>query len=168
MTEKFNKAVKLILKHEGGYVDHPDDPGGETNFGISKRAFPDVDIKNLTEEKAAEIYKEKYWRKIFGPSLPPALAIHVFDYAVNSGVKRASKTLQRLVKTKPDGVIGLITVEAVGKHYKKDQVKEQMIFIEQYRASRMDFLVGLKTFKTFGKGWTRRVNETHMEAMRNI
>ena len=164
MTEKFKKAVKLILKHEGGYVNHPDDPGGATNVGISKRAFPDVDIKNLTEEKAAEIYKDKYWNLINGVMLPMPVAIHIFDYAVNSGVKRASKTLQNLSNCVPDGVIGPRTLNAVMQLYNASE----MMFIEQCRASRMDFLIGLETFKIFGKGWTRRVNETHMEAMRNI
>ena len=112
----FEEAVKVVLKHEGGYVNDPDDPGGETNFGISKRAFPDLDIKNLTEEDAIKIYYEKYWKQSKVEMLPERLWNIYFDMAVNMGRKRACEILQKAcnhknkVGIKVDGRIGRNTV----------------------------------------------------------
>lgn len=94
MDYKFQQALKFTLKWEGGYVNDPDDPGGETKWGISKRANPSVDIKNLTMEQAAEIYRVKYWEPAGCPALGMAEASAVFDTAVNCGVERAKKWLR--------------------------------------------------------------------------
>jgi len=161
----FDNAITLILKHEGGYVDHPDDPGGETKFGISKRAYPDVDIANLSEHDAALIYKEDYWNKIRGDDLPFPLALLTFDAAVNSGCKRASKWLQHAVDANPiDGYIGDITVEIANAAYGKNADE----CIHQAIHQRQQFVRGLLTYKTFGKGWDRRIKETEQEAKKWI
>ena len=108
----FEEIVQVVLEHEGGYVNDPDDPGGETNFGISKRAFPDIDIKNLTEEDAVKIYHDKYWKPSKVEMLPERLWTTYFDMAVNMGKKRACEVLQkacnhkRKVNIKVDGRLG--------------------------------------------------------------
>ncbi len=114
----FGKAIQFVLEHEGGYVFDPHDPGGETKYGISKRAYPDVDIKNLTEEEAIEIYKRDYWEKIQGDSLPYALSLALLDTAVNCGVFKAGIWFQMSLNVlfkkglKLDGIIGPKTVAA--------------------------------------------------------
>jgi len=157
----FDIAVELILKHEGGYINHSSDPGGETNYGISKRAYPDVDIANLTKEDATAIYKRDYWDRIAGDDLPFAVGIVVVDYAVNSGVSRASKALQLAVDATPDGVIGPMTLKAVRAHFEQDVVKK-------VTHSRQQFVRSLLTYKTFGKGWERRIDETRAFALEHL
>ena len=109
----FQRAISFTLRWEGGYVNDPADPGGETNFGISKRSYPDLDIASLTEEQAREIYRRDYWDKVCGSDLPALTAIVVFDWAVHSGPALASRALQRSVGANPDGVIGPRTLESV-------------------------------------------------------
>ena len=92
----FEKAIEFALKWEGGYINHPDDPGGETNFGISKRAYPSLDIANLTEEQAKEIYRRDYWDKCGCNSLPEPEDLIVFDTAINMGVNRALKLMEQV------------------------------------------------------------------------
>ena len=106
----FEQAVALILKHEGGYVHDKNDPGGETNYGISKRAYPAEDIKALTPERAKALYRRDYWDAIRGPELPFPVALVVFDMAVNAGVSAAVKLLQRSVGATVDGKIGPQTI----------------------------------------------------------
>lgn len=161
----FENAVELILKHEGGYVNHPDDPGGETNYGISKRAYPDLDIANLSKHDASVIYKEDYWDRIRGDDLPYPLALVTFDAAVNSGVRRASKWLQYAVGAKPtDGIVGNITVEVANAAYGKNPHDALISCIHQ----RQQFVRAILTYKTFGKGWERRIDETAKEAKKWI
>src|SRR5271166_7021852 len=112
-SRAFLFAVQFTLVREGGYSNDPDDPGGETNFGISKRYHPDVDIKNLTVEGAQQIYWTDYWLKASCDKLPPDVAFVLFDYAVLPGIGSASKALQNLVKVKADGEIGPATLAAV-------------------------------------------------------
>lgn len=146
----YDEAFKLVIGHEGGYVNHPKDPGGETKYGITKRDYPDEDIKNLTLGRAKEIYKESYWDKINADNLPKQLRYAVFDAAVNSGVGQASKWLQRAVGVRDDGVIGPQTLAAVRA---ADPYRIAAIFSGQ----RLKFMAGLVAFDHFGKGWTRRV-----------
>lgn len=164
MYNTAEQAIYLVLTHEGGYVNHPDDPGGETKYGISKRAYPTLDIKNLTERDAVHLYIRDYWKVIKGDNLPAGLDICVMDTAVNSGISRASKWLQRLVHVTPDGVIGPMTLAAVNEAYEQDP-KE---LINAYMDYRLGFLKRLKTWKTFGKGWSRRVEETRQAALKSI
>ena len=160
-NNNFDIAVNIILKHEGGYVNHPEDPGGETNYGISKRAYPDVDIANLTKEDATAIYKRDYWDRICGDDLPFAVGIVVVDYAVNSGVSRASKALQLAAGATADGVVGPMTVEAVRACPVEDVVK-------QVTHLRQQFVRGLLTYETFKNGWERRIEETRNFALEHV
>lgn len=160
-NNNFDIAVEIILKHEGGYVNHPNDPGGETNYGISKRAYPDLDIANLTKEDATAIYKRDYWDRISGDDLPFAVGIVVVDYAVNSGVSRASKALQLAVGATSDGVIGPMTIEAVRAHSEQDIVKKVTHLRQQ-------FVRGLLTYETFKNGWERRIEETKEFALQHL
>ena len=158
----FDIAVELILKHEGGYVNHPDDPGGETNYGISKRAYPDVDIANLTKEDAARIYKVDYWDRIRGDDLPAGVGLVVVDYAVNSGVSRASKALQKVCNAGKDGIIGPHSLHAV--HVTTNDNGAEFV-IQGVTDLRREFIRALSTYETFGRGWERRITETYDKAM---
>jgi lysozyme family protein len=157
----FQIALDLILKHEGGYVNHPKDPGGETNYGICKRSYPDVDIKSLTPELAGEIYRKDYWNKARCDELPEPVALMVFDAAVNMGVRRAVKQLQRAASATPDGILGPMTLKAVSEAYSASQEG----FLKELYNIRQSFYENLKTFDTFGRGWTRRNKETLEEAL---
>lgn len=109
----FDRAIAFVLKHEGGWVNNPDDPGGETKFGISKRSFPSLDIASLTREQAIEIYRGHYWFPAQCEKLPASIAIAHFDCAVHSGIQRAAMILQEAVGTPRDGVIGPATLNKV-------------------------------------------------------
>ena len=118
-SDKFEKAVSLVLKHEGGYVSDPDDPGGETKYGISKRSYPNLDIENLTEEEAKKIYYEDYWKPNRYEEIEyEPLAVKLFDIAVNIGPRRANRLLQLALNdigelVDVDGIIGPQTLSAV-------------------------------------------------------
>ena len=160
MKDNFESALKAILHHEGGYVNHPKDPGGMTNLGVTKRVWEEwvgheVDektMRNLTPEIVGPMYKTKYWDKIKGDDLPTGVDYVVFDAAVNSGPGRAAKWLQACVGVEPDGGIGPKTLAAVNA-FDANQL------IEDYAKRRLSFLMDLKTWDTFGKGWGRRVAE---------
>ena len=112
----FDKAIEKTLVNEGGYVNDPSDRGGETKYGISKRSYPSVDIKNLTEAGAKEIYKRDYWDRLRADEIKSQkVAFELFDTAVNMGVRTASKLIQGCVGVHPDGVIGNITLQAINK-----------------------------------------------------
>jgi lysozyme family protein len=157
-ASSFDRALQLVLKHEGGYVDHPDDPGGPTNLGVTigtlsavlGRAATRADVKALTPAKVAPIYRARYWDAVCGDDLPPGVDYAVFDYAVNSGPARAAIALQRLVGVADDGKIGPITLAAVA-------AKDRKGLISQLCDARLTFLQGLSTWRTFGKGWSSRV-----------
>lgn len=110
----FNKAIEIILANEGGYVNNPNDPGGETNFGICKKSYPNVDIKNLTKDGAKAIYKIVYWDKVNGDQINDQnLATAVFDFAVNAGTGTAIKQIQKTLNVTVDGVLGPKTMAAL-------------------------------------------------------
>mgnify|MGYP001994975564 CR=1 FL=1 len=159
--ELFDEALELILIHEGGYIDDPHDRGGETKYGISKRAYPDVDIKNLTTAQAGEIYKRDYWDKCHCSSLPSGIALQVFDTAVNCGISRASKFLQECTNSTPDGIIGQKTLSAVSEAYNSH--REHLI--QKYTDRREKYYRSLKQYDRYGRGWSRRNKETHEKAM---
>ena len=104
------------MKYEGGYANDPDDPGGETKFGISKRAYPDEDIKNMSEGRAMQIYYEDYYRNVKADQMPERIAWQVFDFGVNAGVARSARMVQRLVGAYPDGKIGPTTIALINRH----------------------------------------------------
>ena len=156
-------VLDMIIKHEGGYVDHPSDPGGETKFGISKRAYPDIEISKLSESDAKAIYKEDYWNKIKGDDLPLGVACVVMDYGVNSGISRASKALQGVCGiNKPDGIIGPHTLNAVWVTVKENG---QDSVIKAVTEQRQEFIRALSIYDTFGKGWERRIKETYEKGL---
>ena len=161
MKHNYEQCLKTILHHEGGYVNHPKDPGGETNLGVTKRVYEEhggsKDMKDLTVEDVAPIYKKGYWDKMKCDDLPSGLDLCVFDFGVNAGPGRAAKYLQTLIGTVADGGIGPNTLAKLKEYTDKTGVKET---ITNYQNERQDYYEKLSTFKTFGRGWTRRVEET--------
>lgn len=153
----FEVAVEFILEHEGGYSNDSQDPGGETNFGISKRSYPDVDIKNLTREDACAIYERDYWTKMHCAELPDGLDLLVFDSAVNQGVGAATKMLQQAVGTTVDGVIGPKTIQAAN-----DLAAE--VVKTEFLARRMNQYAQNPNVSRYGLGWFRRVAAAAEEA----
>lgn len=147
----WNDAFGLLVINEGGYVNNPHDKGGETKYGISKTTYPDVDIENLTLEQAKGIYKKDYWDRCKCDDLPDALSVAVFDFAVNSGVKRAIKYLQLCLGVTADGIIGHQTLGACNRLPTKN-------ILENYLDKRLQYLMSLKDFKYFGNGWGKRIN----------
>tara|TARA_Y100001951_G_scaffold26695_1_gene20690 strand:- start:2494 stop:3018 length:525 start_codon:yes stop_codon:yes gene_type:complete len=170
MRDNFSSSFELLLKHEGGYVNHPDDPGGRTNHGITQRVYEKFLGEDVTEEEMKDmpledvfsIYKEDYWDRIRGDELPSGVDLCVFDWAVNSGVSQASKALQRVLGVLDDGIIGSRTVAATCRQ------ENQAVVVEAISQKREDFYRSLGTFDTFGRGWLRRNDETRDEALRMI
>lgn len=146
----FDYYIERILSHEGGYVNNPADPGGETKWGISKRSYPNVNIKALTREDAIEIYRKDFWNRVQGENLPTALAFQALDAAVNSGIGNAVRFLQRALGVADDGVVGPITLARLRSHSEWDVTA-------LYIAERLEFMTKLNTWQTFGKGWARRI-----------
>ena len=154
MLREFDDIIEVVLEHEGGYVNDPDDPGGETNFGIAKRSHPDVDIANLTKEGASQIYYEVYWLKNKVDDMPDQLKHIYFDMCVNQGRGRAVKILQRSANAKGadlkvDGGLGPMTIAAVSN-----------VELDRVRAYRIKYYADLVTRKPdlekFYFGWLRR------------
>lgn len=162
----YPEAIRRLLASEGGYVNHPSDPGGPTNFGITLADYrrymkPDAtaaDVRAMKVEEAKAIYREKYWRAVRSDDLPAGVDYCVFDYAVNSGTGRVPKVLQRVLSIGVTGRMDEATVAAVRKREARDVI--QAICDERLR-----FLQGLKTWPVFGKGWSRRVGEVRAAAL---
>jgi len=154
-----------VLLSEGGYVDHPKDPGGATNMGITLatlkswrgKAVSKTDVKNLTKAEALAIYKARYWGAVRGDDLPEGLDYAVFDYGVNSGPARAAKALQTLLGVTADGVIGPQTLAAL-------KGRSTVKLIEDLTAQRQRYVRRLKTYATFGKGWENRIADVAAKA----
>ena len=147
---KFKRAFKLVIGHEGGYVNNPNDPGGETKYGISKRSYPDEDIAGMTLERAKEIYKRDYWDKVRGDELPGPVDFLTFDAAVNSGVGSAARWLQQAVGVADDGKVGPLTLAAV-------YGQSRHLTAARMSALRLRFMTKLSTWRHFGRGWARRI-----------
>ena len=169
MKENFDKCLEMILHHEGGYVNHPKDPGGETNLGVTKRVYEEwggqKNMKDLTVEDVAPIYEKNYWGRAKCDQLPSGLDLAVFDWSVNSGGGRAVKKLQKMIGTVADGGIGPNTLRALANYVDSEGVEST---IKNYQAERQSYYEKLKTFETFGRGWTRRVEETTESALEMI
>ena len=157
---RFDACLVEILKHEGGWVDHPADPGGATNRGVTLKTLSDwlgrtatkAEVKALTVSDVSPIYRKRYWDAVHGDDLPPGVDLMVFDLAVNSGPGRAAKFLQEVVGATPDGAIGAATLAKVsGLH--------PLTIIDGMAERRERFYRGLGTFDTFGRGWMRRLGE---------
>ena len=165
MQNNFEKALALVLEHEGGYVNHPKDPGGATMRGVTQAVYdayrkvrgrPSQSVKFITDEELRAIYKFQYWDKVHGDFLPTGLDYAMFEFAVNSGVGRASKYLQAVLGVAQDGQIGARTLAAI---------TNPVSIINALLDRRMGFLRNLRTFLTFGKGWTRRVHGVRAKAL---
>jgi lysozyme family protein len=161
--DRFHAALERILVHEGGKVDHPKDPGGRTNKGVTQRVYnawrtkshlPIRDVYLISDNEVEAIYRFQFWDVIHGDQLPPGVDYVVLDGAVNSGPKQSAKWLQRALgfaKDQVDGMIGSVTINAAQQDHDHDSL------IARICARRMTFLKVLRTWGTFGKGWSRRV-----------
>lgn len=173
MSLKFDRAVEVVLEHEGGFVDHPRDPGGATKYGISLRFARErgtmldidgdgdvdkTDIQLLTKDKAKMVYREVFWRGVRGDELPPGIDLAVFDFAVNSGISRAVRFLQRALGIQEDGIIGPQTMGRI-------KAADPATVVRALTIQRLNFLRGLKTWNTFGRGWQRRVDDVEVRAL---
>ena len=174
MEGNFDKCLKMLLKHEGGYTADSRDPGnygdghgnpGSTNLGVTSAVYakwtgkpaPREIMKQLTVEDVAPIYKKNYWDRNRCDDLPSGVDWSVFDMCVNSG-SRGAKILQKCIGANPDGGIGPKTLALMDG-------QDPKYVVEKFAELRQDFYSGLSTFKTFGKGWTRRTNETKEQSM---
>ena len=160
MKENWGAALAAVLHHEGGFVNHPLDPGGITNLGCTKatwekwcgRPVTEAEMRALSPADVSPLYKEKYWDKVKGDELPAGVDYVVFDTAINSGPGRAAKLLQEAIGTTPDGAIGPLTLRAVAAMPAAD-------VINTFQDRRLAYLQTLPTWSTFGRGWARRVEE---------
>jgi len=170
MRCNFDACFTELLKHEGGYVNHPADPGGRTNLGVTQRVYEEwvgypvseKIMRGLTPDHVRALYKVKYWDRVKGDELPDGLDLCVFDFGVNAGPSRAKRYLQMLVGAKPDGIIGPNTMQALKDKASAVGAKE---LVRGYSDLRHQYYRKLRHFKTFGRGWTRRVNEVQEVAL---
>ena len=168
MLGNFDKCYFHVMKWEGGYVDHPKDPGGATNYGITHKTLEawrgkpvsKQDVKNLTHDEAKRIYGQRYWAPVRGNELPPGMDLVAFDAGVNSGPRRGIQWLQKGLRVAADGKIGKNTLGAA-----HERQLDGVAVIQRACNARRGFLIGLNTWKTFGKGWGRRVASTEAEAV---
>lgn len=160
MIENREVWLEALMRVEGGFANNKADPGGATRFGITIATLSDwrgekcnvEDVAALDEEEAKSIMIAKYWQVMRGDQLPSGLDCYAADFAVNSGPARAARVLQELVDTKADSFIGPKTIEAVRK-------RKPLDLLLAYHDARMQFLLGLETWDTFGRGWTNRCRE---------
>ena len=169
--DAFRDALPILLEMEGGYVNHPRDPGGRTNLGVTQRVWEawtgrkasEKEMRRLTVHDVAPLYRQRYWETVGAPDLPAGVALSVFDFGVNAGPGRAVRYLQYAVGATPDGVFGPQTKARV-----RDTIEEQgeKELVRDYAEARRDYYRQLPTFNTFGKGWLRRVAHIEAEALR--
>jgi len=167
MQSNFETALAHVLDFEGGYSDHPSDPGGATKYGITHitlrefrgRPVTKDDVRRLTKAEAARIYRSRYWEAASCPVLPPGIDLAMFDCAVNQGVGRARRFLQQAARVKVDGVIGPVTLTAVSQSDPEALLNEFMA-----RRMRAYGLLG-RLFRTFGLGWSRRLMAIHAASL---
>jgi lysozyme family protein len=145
----FDESFERVVGHEGGYVNDPADPGGETKFGVSKRSYPAENIPELTLERAKVLYKRDFWGPAGCEFLPEAVRDDLFDTAVNAGVKQAIRLLQRACGEEDDGLLGPRTLQAC-------QSMNPSRLVARFQGYRLEFLTSLKGWERFGKGWARR------------
>ncbi|MCA0400580.1 MAG: glycoside hydrolase family 108 protein [Proteobacteria bacterium] len=165
----FETALHVVLSHEGGYADHPSDPGGATMRGITLVTYADwlgrpvtkAELRAIRPEEVALIYRQRYWDAIRGDDLPSGVDLALFDLAVNSGPKRAGMLVQQVLGLACDGRIGPTTLTAIRESSPKQ-------LIRRVSGARLAFLEGLATFPTFGRGWRRRIVATEKAAIRLV
>ena len=166
MQNNFDKCLHMLLHHEGGYVNDSRDSGGMTNLGVTKRVYDkwidrestEEEMRNLTPDDVAPIYKKNYWNRVKGDSLPSGLDWACFDWAVNSGSGRPAKAVQRAVGAEPDGAIGPQTLGLIME-------KDPEFIIDYVYIVRKAFYESLDDYKHFGRGWSRRNKETLKQAL---
>jgi lysozyme family protein len=156
--DTFEACFERLIGHEGGYVNDPRDPGGETKFGISKRSYPHLDIALLTLGQAKAIYQRDYWDGVQADALPEGLRFHVFDAAVNSGPGTAARWLQSAVGVAQDGRVGPITLQAVREF-------SSAALVARYSGVRLAFMASLSSWRDFGRGWANRIAKNLMESV---
>jgi len=160
----FKECLELVLKSEGGWVNNPNDPGGETNLGVTKRVWeeyvghPVESLKKLTKDDVAPLYEQKYWRPCYGEVLPRGLDFVVFSMGVNAGPGRSVKLLQSSIGCVPDGVIGPKTRELIS-------ASNSATLIAKFSETRREYYRTLKTFPIFGKDWVARCDREEQEAL---
>jgi hypothetical protein len=167
--DNFDRCVAVTLAYEGGFCDNPSDPGGATNFGITKRTLEAFlghevtvdDVRSMSSGTAIEIYRANYWNQMRCGDLPAGVDLMVFDFGVNSGSATAVKALQALVHATQDGAIGRVTLGAVAAQAPAD-------LVSGLAQSRMAYLRALAGFADFGDGWTRRVADVQQKAQRMV
>lgn len=146
----FDTVFERCMGHEAGYANDPNDPGGETKWGISKRTYPHLDIKALTREQAKEIYRTDFWSRIKADALADGVAYQLFDFAINSGIETAVRYLQRAVGVSDDGHWGSRSQSAADAMSESD-------LIMRLSAERLDFMTRLSNWPHHGRGWARRI-----------
>ena len=170
----FETCLASVLREEGGYSNNPNDRGGATDRGVTQRIYDAYrrsrgldprDVRLMTNDECAEIYKEGFWDKINGDALPPAIALVAFHAAVNSGPPNGTRLLQKIVGAAADGVIGPMTLKALQAYASAHGLHT---VVRQYQNGRRDFYRGLKAFETFGKGWLARTDRVETEALKLI
>lgn len=149
MELTFDIAFDRLIGHEGGYVNDPTDPGGETKFGISKRTYPHIDIANLTREQAKTIYRRDFWDPL-GADAHPSIRFQAFDFAVNSGIPTAIRKLQQVIGVADDGIFGPRSRAALVAIPVSD-------VLMRYLAARLEFMTKLKNWPNHGAGWANRI-----------
>ena len=157
-SASYPACLNFTFKYEGGYVNHPNDPGGPTNFGITQKVLAGwrkhpvsaTDVKYMPRGEAGDIYRANYWRAVRGDDLPAGVDLVVWDYGVNSGPTRAVKALQQALKIEADGFIGAATIDAAAS-------ADPDALVRAICAQRQKFVRGLGTYATFGKGWEARI-----------
>jgi lysozyme family protein len=166
MTKNFRDCLELVLKHEGGYIDHPKDPGGRTNLGVTQRVWEEwvghpateKDMRELTPAIVAPMYEMRYWRTSYCEKLPRGLDLLVFSMAVNAGAGRSVKLLQDAIGVVTDGVIGPNTMAKINE-------ANVETLIDKFSEARTAYYKGLKLFPVFGRGWLNRTDKERLEAL---
>jgi lysozyme family protein len=160
MKANFKPSLAAVLVHEGGFSNHPKDPGGATMKGVTQRVYDawrrtngkdQQSVARISDAEIETIYYQQYWLAVRADNLPSGLDYAVFDYAVNSGPSRAIKHLQEVLGVTADGIMGNVTIARASEPETKEKIRALC-------DRRMKFLRGLPTWDTFGKGWSRRVD----------
>ena len=166
LASTYDEALARVLAHEGGYTNHPRDPGGPTNFGITiadarrfwKANATAADVRAMPVTMARDIYRARYAAPLRFHDLPPGVDYAVLDYGINSGIGRSARVLQRLVGATVDGEIGAQTLAAV-------RARDPRVLVAAICDERLAFLAGLATWPTFGRGWSARVADVRAAAL---
>ena len=171
--DAFGVALPILLEQEGGYVNHPDDPGGRTNLGVTQRVWEawvgrnvtEKEMRRLTVHDVAPLYRQRYWEPVGADRLPAGIALSVFDFGVNAGPARAVRYLQLAVGSPVDGKFGPQTLQRTLDHIEREG---EAALVKSYAMMRHGYYRQLSTFGTFGKGWKRRVDHIKAESLRLI